>query len=381
MRSRYSAVLICLCVTIARANNAGQEQGNSHQQPLFTPFCRLAGTNQENPKSKGNELPELRNAQVALVQEAATTTQPLQIVKVRGIEGYIWLDGRGNAAWLGTKKESNEDIEIPTLQELPPIKSLRLHGAADSQLLSFANCEKLVAIDLANSRPTDSGFKVFKSYAMLQECTLRYSREAASVTDKGLAFICEATALRHLHLEKTEITDEGLAALERMTNLKHLCIRSRLVKGGGLRHLLPLSSLEYLEIGAPGFWRQGVKNEVRSVNDEHVAQFDQGLHHLRDMENIKFLNLSGSALTDAGMRCMSHMQNLEELNINWTSVSDIGLIQLHGLDRLRIVRVHATAVTSRGAEALRESHRAIKVYGLKREELGADSPLKGSAKD
>jgi sugar lactone lactonase YvrE len=80
---------------------------------------------------------------------------------------------------------------------------------------------------------------------------------------------------------------------------------------------------------------------------------DDWLRHLAGQEDLRRLELSGTAVTSAGLVHLKDLKNLERLNVCLTAVDDEGLRHLAGLTRMRRLVVCSSHVTGSGFEHLR----------------------------
>jgi hypothetical protein len=55
---------------------------------------------------------------------------------------------------------------------------------------------------------------------------------------------------------------------------------------------------------------------------------DAGLVHLKDLANLEYLNLYGTAVTDAGLEQLKGLKNLKKLYVWQSQVTDAGAAKL-----------------------------------------------------
>ncbi len=75
---------------------------------------------------------------------------------------------------------------------------------------------------------------------------------------------------------------------------------------------------------------------------------DAELVHLKDLGQVRMLDLGSSHVTDAGLVHLKGLIHLEELDLAFTPVTDAGLAHLEGLTRLKRLVLQGTAVTDAG---------------------------------
>jgi sugar lactone lactonase YvrE len=79
---------------------------------------------------------------------------------------------------------------------------------------------------------------------------------------------------------------------------------------------------------------------------------DDWLEHLAGQEDLRRLELSGTAVTSAGLVHLKDLKNLERLNVCLTAVDDEGLRHLAGLTKMRRMVVCSSQVTGSGFKHL-----------------------------
>ena len=108
------------------------------------------------------------------------------------------------------------------------------------------------------------------------------------------------------------------------------------IDDNGLRHLRVLDDLRIL-----------------TVADNRIT--DAGARHLRGLTELIYLCLSGTEIGDTGLEHLREMANLTNLQLARTAVTDAGLEHLSGLTNLNSVDLNGTQVTAKGVEKLREA--------------------------
>ena len=78
--------------------------------------------------------------------------------------------------------------------------------------------------------------------------------------------------------------------------------------------------------------------------------------HLRGLNSLKYLDLTGTKVTDAGLVHLKGLANLEALMLTHTQVTDAGLVHLEGLANLKCLDLRRSPqVTDEGVEKLQQS--------------------------
>jgi hypothetical protein len=78
-----------------------------------------------------------------------------------------------------------------------------------------------------------------------------------------------------------------------------------------------------------------------------------GLKHVRELTNLKVLNLCGTRVTDSALENVNRLTNLGELDLSNTLISDAGLTHLRGLAGLGSLDLSMTKVKGSGLKHLR----------------------------
>jgi hypothetical protein len=124
-----------------------------------------------------------------------------------------------------------------------------------------------------------------------------------------------------LYLENSGVTDAGLRHLGKFTMLRHLSIR------------------DYRKRTRPGA--------------ELPPKFtDAGLIHLKGLDHLWTLTLSGLPVTDAGLAAVNGSPELNALYLSNTKVQGHGFAQLKSLPQLAILYLDGSAMTEDGLKAL-----------------------------
>jgi len=79
---------------------------------------------------------------------------------------------------------------------------------------------------------------------------------------------------------------------------------------------------------------------------------DVDLAHVKGLERLKYLNLSGTRVTDGGLQHLSGLTRLEVLRLSCTPITDDGLEDLKRLTELTHLHLTCTQITDAGLEHL-----------------------------
>ena len=83
---------------------------------------------------------------------------------------------------------------------------------------------------------------------------------------------------------------------------------------------------------------------------------DAGLRNIKDLKNLKSLDLCYTKVTDVGISNLKDLKNLQSLNLSWTQVTNTGLSNLKDLKNLQSLDLggHMPKVTDAGLKNLKE---------------------------
>ena len=171
-------------------------------------------------------------------------------------------------------------------------------------------------LQLSGEKITDAGLQHLKWTPRLEWLDLR----KANISDAGLEHLKGLTQLKDLDLEETNVTGVGLEHLKGLPHLKTLVLGGE-ITNVGLEHLKGLTHLQDLTLGG------------RNVSN--VAATDAGLEQLKDLPQLRALELHASRFTDASLSHLKGLAQIEQLNLMDTAVSGEGLEQLKDLSQLR----------------------------------------------
>ncbi len=135
---------------------------------------------------------------------------------------------------LVLKKTDITDGGLVHLSDLKDLRTLLLPSEiTDNGLEELAKLERLLHLDISNTKVTDKGLEFVGGMSNLQTLCLNDT----AVGDNGLKHLSNLSNLRTLYLSGTKVTDKGIANLEKLTNLDYLEIRDNSVTDAGLQKL------------------------------------------------------------------------------------------------------------------------------------------------
>lgn len=106
----------------------------------------------------------------------------------------------------------------------------------------------------------------------------------------------------------------------------------------------------------------GATLEGDSFDRNETQITDAGLAHLRELAELRQLDLHDTQVTNIGLEPLRGLRRLELLNLSGTHVTDEGLRHLNGLTELKHLDLRNTRVTGQGVLQLREALRLCTIY-------------------
>jgi hypothetical protein len=88
---------------------------------------------------------------------------------------------------------------------------------------------------------------------------------------------------------------------------------------------------------------------LKELNLEGTRVGDRGLQHLKGLTNLEWLSLIDTQVTSAGLECLKEMKNLKFLKLSFTDVDDSGFTNLVEL------ALDDTKITKAGADKLKQA--------------------------
>lgn len=266
------------------------------------------------------------------------------IVSVRLMPGFGFFGGALSSPQL------TEDLFMK-IGSLKNLKTLRLGGTRipENGLKHLSSLMELQFLDLFNTEITDRDISHLKGLTSLQNLRLMNNNK---ITDTSLAYLAGLQKLTNLNVANTAVTGLGFAQLS-MPKLTHLEFRAPF-GDKGLAALKNVPNLRLLNL---------IGTEITDAGLEHIKNFpklealhmhstmisDAGVAHLKNLPNLLRLTLTWCPnITDGAMEHLKGMTNLQWLRIVDTKVGDDGLLALKNLTKLNRMDLNGTQVTDRG---------------------------------
>lgn len=202
------------------------------------------------------------------------------------------------------------------------------------------------------------------------------------ITDDQLRHISHLTDLKHINLRGTNILGTGLKYLAGLKSLTMLWLSSTHVGDNELAYLLDLTSLESLGLKGTPTTDAGMVHVGKIASLESLSLGagigDEGLKHLKNLRNLRWLNVGNRDITDDGLAHLAGLTQMETLYFRNTQISDEGLVYLKNMAKLKTLSLTGTRVTERGLvhlQGLEKLENLELLYGVTETGLMALSKL------
>jgi len=114
----------------------------------------------------------------------------------------------------------------------------------------------------------------------------------------------------------------------------------------------------------------GVVRQIAQDVDDKEAAFhlsgkeltDDGLAHLKEIDNLIWLNLANTKISDAGLKHIAEIKSLKRLHLEKTQIGDEGLAQLKNLSELEYLNLYGTQVSDAGLDHLKSLSKLEKLF-------------------
>ncbi|MGB2862833.1 MAG: hypothetical protein WBC05_05855 [Sedimentisphaerales bacterium] len=269
----------------------------------------------------------------------------------------------GMAIRLDWNKEAGDDLSALSMLAPDDLQELGLTGIqiADDQLRHIAHLTGLQELDISKTNILGTGLKYLAKLDSLKKLWLANTH----VGDDELSCLLELPSLEGLGLRDTPTTDEGMVVVGMITSLEVLSLSAG-VGDEGLAHLNDLKNLRWLSTGDRGVTDKGLACLAGLTNLEYLglegAQVsDAGLVYLKNMSKLKSLRLYGTRVTEKGFVHLENLTNLEELNVLY-GVTETGLMALSKLPSLKNITVDGNLLSEEGLALLSKFKSLEHVY-------------------
>jgi len=159
----------------------------------------------------------------------------------------------------------------------------------------------------------------------------------AKKSEVDLSLLSDLTELKELYC-RLPFTDDDLSHLSRLAQLERLELDGTHLTDGGTKHLRGLNSL--IELNLTGHFS--------SDSAPLTAITDRGLAELNNLKALKFLLLGKMPVTENGLKQLDELKELEFFKVTCSSPLDADLAWLKHLPKLNWISLHGVHVTKAG---------------------------------
>jgi Leucine-rich repeat (LRR) protein len=217
---------------------------------------------------------------------------------------------------------------FPNLESIKGISFLSDEGM--KMLATFRNlkCLGLALKDDLQGYHGPTGLSHLAGLGSLEEL---YFTSGKSLSDTDMACLESLGRLKHLHVRCENLTDRGMVSISKLSQLEHLNISGRTrVSKRELNQLSGLRNLQTLDV---------------SVYPDAMRPADGVTLDLSALTNLKTLELSGVSLQDTDLASLSGLHNLEWLILNGTFTEE-GLWHLRDLSELKFLNIRGISCST-----------------------------------
>ena len=174
-------------------------------------------------------------------------------------------------------------------------------------------------------------------------------------------------------------SDTDLKYLKQLDQLKRLGCAPEVTEAG-LAHLKELRQLRHLDLSERRVTGATFEHIVAlaELEELHLGLTDTGdaeLERLETMTRLRWLGLGGTKITDAGLRHLEGLTRLEHLTLNQTQIGDAGVEHLKGLKQLKELGLGQTRVSDASLEHLTGFQHLVRLE-LQRTKVSAEGVRK-----
>lgn len=269
-------------------------------------------------------------------------------------QGYITYMGRDQLTDKLLKKCVQGSLDL---------KALDLQGATeltDSGLSYLEELKGLRELCLAETNAGDECLPSLAKLPLLQKLDLRQT----NITDEGLKVIAKMPRLTYLSVIQTRITNEGLSTISAMKNLADLSLGySTKVDGKGIEKLkdMRLRSLTLAGLEIQDGLVTVAQLPVIALFLQESTIKDKDLEALKDMVNLRRLNINGTAISSKGIVHLSNLSSLMSLWAGKTNIDDDAMEYISKLPALNELSLNSTRLTDKCAPEIAKIKSLVKL--------------------
>jgi hypothetical protein len=260
-----------------------------------------------------------------------------------------WIDG------LGGRVERDAAGQVVAV-------NLRASWVSDGDLLELARMPKLQRLDLSRTRISDKGLAYLKTAPALREVNLAY---AERIGDPAHAVIKEWKHLTKLSLRGTVVADETAAAAASLPLLETLDLADSIVGDPGVEALASAPKLRQLSLGNIRTSEVGYQSLRQLTGLTHLdlgggkqrgfnTLSERSIQAIASLRQLRVLRIGHLRFPTKNFALFAALTNVEELGLEYCpEIKDEALPVLAEWKSLRHVDLTGTKVTAEGVAKLR----------------------------
>ncbi len=236
------------------------------------------------------------------------------------------------------------------------LKSLQLDDTpiGDAGLQHLAGLTKLESLNLSGTELTGSSFASLAKLTRLQELTLR---ELPDFTGEHLNVLVNMPQLGSLNLHQTAVTDTGLKQIAGLKQLTELALPQAMTDKGfeSLKDLINLENIHFhpeSKFTGPGLVHLKNLEQLKSLELGDTQVTDEGLASLTQLQQMEAIGLTGTKITDAALKHLLDLPRLRRLELTRTAITDAGLAQLAKIQTLESLELYDSKTTQAARDQL-----------------------------
>jgi len=317
---------------------------------------RLIGGRHATKQVSDDPLPTTRMERFfALLENPAV----LAVLAVGGL--YVWLDHTGvlttyRFVLAGHATQDDHGLVV----------GLEFEGASAEEfsLAGVGSLHDVTELNLGDTEITDSDLRRIQSLTNIEDLRL----QSTEITDDGLRYLKNLTRLRWLDLSGTAISDQGLRHLHKLQELEIVWLReTKVTLVGACQLARRLESLREIDsdrfgwddtgVGIGGDCSQEELRLVGTLDRKHLAfhegHLTQGVCEvMSSLAGIEAVTLNRVQGADIAVRQMKEMPDLRELNLWGEGITDDIVTRVADLRQLKRLGVGETEITTDGFQQL-----------------------------
>ncbi|MBC7852148.1 MAG: hypothetical protein IAF94_01830 [Pirellulaceae bacterium] len=225
---------------------------------------------------------------------------------------------------------SFSDSDATKLLANPKLKELRIPGhpgVTDQSLKTIGKLNSLELLELTKTSISDQGLVELAHLSKLRLLQLT----GTAITSQGMEHLRPLQSLQMLSIDHTNVDDSGLATIAELRGLGFISLSNTKVRGGGLAALAKLPKLQGLDLSGCSLVDGSGLAELKQISS--LTLFDSRippglLSHLQAMDNLRDVNLHGSAVDEEQLVELGNASLLKILILGKTRASEVAMREL-----------------------------------------------------